>query len=109
VEPLEVQREYQRRTEDQKLFGGVAIHALWRMFGLLSRGFRTVDITGAAVCLAGGGSGPPVGPKTGAIGAGPPVGAGEQFRLRELVEAGVDRAFARLGLVPRCQAKYSNS
>ena len=115
VESLEVQREYQRRTKDQKLFGGIAVDMFrrlarrprrWRLIVVhvfkISRRLNSSGGGGGgvtAVCLAGGDR-----LESGTVGAGPAVGAGEQLGLGELVEAGVHRALARFGLVARCQA-----
>ena len=46
MEPLEVQGENQRRTEDQKLLGGVAVDAL--RLSLLNAVFRVA----AVLCVA---------------------------------------------------------
>ena len=110
VESLEVQREYQRRTKDQKLFGRIAVDMFRRLARrrrrrlIIVRVFKMARLSsdgggGAAVCFAGGGR-----LEAGTVGAGPAVGAGEQLGLGELVEAGVHRALARFGLVARCQA-----
>ncbi len=50
MEPLEVQGENQRRTEDQKLLGGVAVDTL-RLFRLLNAVFRVADVFRVAAVL----------------------------------------------------------